>query len=128
LYSRCSARRRPWITPAAAHGIGLCYVVAVGRRDASADATIRLEEPNPIPDLLDYLSRTRAVAFNGSGAERLHDRHFARRSDLAYLSMPSSSPAHARLDLNPKLARWEALRASRPRIGRERPVRVTAST
>jgi hypoxanthine-DNA glycosylase len=95
---------------AAAHGIGLWDVVAVGRRIASADATIRLEKPNPVCDLLDCHPRIRAVAFNGSGAERLHDRHFARRPALAYLSLPSTSPAHARLDLAAKLARWQALR------------------
>lgn len=96
---------------AAARGIGLWDVAAAGRREASADATIRGERPNAIPQLLDRHPLIRAVAFNGSGAERLYDRHFARRADLAYLSLPSTSPAHARLDLAQKLARWRALRA-----------------
>lgn len=95
---------------AAAHGIGLWDVVAAGRRRASADAAIRDERPNAIPALLDRHPRIRAVAFNGSGAERLYDRHFARRPGLAYLPLPSTSPAHARLDLAAKLARWRDLR------------------
>ena len=95
---------------AAEHGIGLWDVCAAGRRAASADATIRGERPNPIPALLDRHPLIRALAFNGSTAERLYDRHFARRNGLAYLSLPSTSPAHARLDLAAKLACWQALR------------------
>jgi hypoxanthine-DNA glycosylase len=95
---------------AAARGIALWDVCAAGRREASADATIRGERPNAIADLLDRHPLIRAVAFNGSGAERLCDRHFARRPGLSYLSLPSTSPAHARLDLAAKLARWQALR------------------
>jgi hypoxanthine-DNA glycosylase len=95
---------------AAARGIGLWDVCATGRREASADATIRGERPNAIADLLNRHPLIRAIAFNGSGAQRLYDRHFARRPGLAYLSLPSTSPAYARLDLAAKLAHWQGLR------------------
>ena len=95
-------------------GIALWDVVESGHRLASADATIRAEVPNRIPELLDAHPAIRAVAFNGGGAQRLHDRHFTRRPDLAYLALPSTSPAHARLDFPAKLARWQALRAALP--------------
>ena len=94
----------------AAHGMALWDVCEFGERDASADSTIRRERPNAIDRLLDAHPLIRAVAFNGSGARRLYDRHFARRGDLAYLALPSTSPAHARLDFAAKLARWMALR------------------
>jgi hypoxanthine-DNA glycosylase len=90
--------------------IALWDVVASGRRAASADATIRAETPNAIDALLDANPGIRAVAFNGSGAQRLHDKHFARRPGLAYLALPSTSPAYASLGYVQKLARWEALR------------------
>ena len=77
---------------------------------ASADSTIRREVPNAIDRLLDEHPAIRAVAFNGSGARRLYDRHFPRRPALAYLALPSTSPAHARLGFAEKLARWTALR------------------
>ena len=93
-----------------AHRIGLWDVCEVGERDASADSTIRRERPNTIDQLLDAHPLIRAVAFNGSGARRLYDRHFARRADLLYLALPSTSPAHARIDFAGKLARWTALR------------------
>jgi len=94
----------------AAHGVALWDVCELGEREASADSTIRGERPNAIDRLLDSHPLIRAVAFNGSGARRLYDRHFARRADLAYLALPSTSPAHARLDFAAKLARWTALR------------------
>jgi double-stranded uracil-DNA glycosylase len=93
-----------------AQRIALWDVCELGEREASADSTIRGERPNAIDHLLDTHALIRAVAFNGGGARRLYDRHFARRADLAYLALPSTSPAHARLDFAAKLARWTALR------------------
>jgi hypoxanthine-DNA glycosylase len=94
----------------AAHRIALWDVCEIGEREASADATIRRERPNAIDRLLDAHPLIGAVAFNGTGARRLYDRHFARRADLVYLALPSTSPAHARIDFAGKLARWTALR------------------
>ena len=94
----------------ASHGIALWDVCEVGEREASADASIRGERPNRIAHLLDGHPLIRAVAFNGSGARRLYDRHFPRRADLAYVALPSTSPAHARIGFAEKLERWKALR------------------
>jgi double-stranded uracil-DNA glycosylase len=93
-----------------AHRIALWDVCEIGERDRSADTTIRRERPNAIDRLLDEHSLIRAVAFNGTGARRLYDRHFPRRAGLTYLALPSTSPAHARIDFARKLARWRALR------------------
>jgi double-stranded uracil-DNA glycosylase len=90
--------------------IALWDVCASAHRRASADTTIRAEVPNTIDALLDRYPTIGAVAFNGSGARRLHDRHFARRPDRRYLALPSTSPAHARLGFAEKLACWTALR------------------
>jgi len=89
--------------------IALWDVVAVGLRRASADSAIRREQPNAIDALLDTHPAIRTVAFNGSGAERLYDRHLVRRPGLCYLRLPSTSPAHASLAFADKLARWQAL-------------------
>ena len=90
--------------------IALWDVCESGERLASADSTIRREVPNAIDALLDAQPAIRAVAFNGSGARRLYDRHFTRRAALVYLALPSTSPAHASLTFADKLARWRALR------------------
>jgi hypoxanthine-DNA glycosylase len=94
----------------AARRIALWDVCELAEREASADSAIRRERPNAIDRLLDTHPLIRAVAFNGSGAERLHDRHFTRRTEVAYLALPSTSPAHARMDFAAKLTRWTALR------------------
>jgi hypoxanthine-DNA glycosylase len=94
----------------AARRIALWDVCEIGEREASADATIRRERPNTIDRLLDRHPQIRAVAFNGTGAQRLHDRYFPRCADLTYLALPSTSPAHARIDFAEKLSRWAALR------------------
>src|SRR5439155_2092174 len=90
--------------------IALWDVCASARRVASADTTIAAEVPNTIDTLIDTHPGIRAIAFNGSGARRLYDRHFARRPGLRYLPLPSTSPAHARLGFQEKLARWTVLR------------------
>jgi hypoxanthine-DNA glycosylase len=96
----------------ASRGIALWDVCASGERRASADATIRDEVPNAIDELIAAYPLIRTVAFNGSGAQRLYHRHFTRRPDIAYLALPSTSPAHARLGFADKLARWRALGAA----------------
>jgi hypoxanthine-DNA glycosylase len=90
--------------------IALWDVCESGERRASADATIRSEVPNAIEALLGAHPGIRAIAFNGSGARRLYDRHFARRPGLVYLALPSTSPAYASIGFADKLARWSALR------------------
>jgi TDG/mug DNA glycosylase family protein len=93
-----------------AHRIALRDVCEIGEREMSADTTIRLEQPNALDQLLDQHVLIRAVAFNGTTAQRLYDRHFARRAALTYLALPSTSPAHATMGFCAKLARWTALR------------------
>ena len=90
--------------------IALWDVCGAAQRIASADSTIAGEVPNTIHQLLDAHPGIRTVAFNGSGARRLYDRHFARHAELRYLALPSTSPAHARLGFAEKLAQWIALR------------------
>ena len=89
--------------------IALWDVCGTAQRIASADSTIAGEVPNTIHQLLDAHPEIRAVAFNGSGARRLYDRHFSRHAGLRYLALPSTSPAHARLGFAEKLARWGVL-------------------
>ena len=98
------------LTFLATHRIAVWDVCELGEREKSADTTIRLERPNAIDRLLDHHPLIRAVAFNGTTARRLYDRHFARRAALTYLELPSTSPAHATIDFPAKLARWTVLR------------------
>ena len=65
-----------------------------------------------IHELLDANPSIRTVAFNGGTARRLYDRHFTRRPGLAYLHLPSTSPAHASRSFAEKLSLWQALRGA----------------
>jgi hypoxanthine-DNA glycosylase len=106
------------LTFLATHRIAVWDVCELGEREKSADMTIRLERPNAIDRLLDHHPLIRAVAFNGTTARRLYDRHFARRAALTYLALPSTSPAHATIDFSAKLARWTILREILEQDGR----------
>jgi hypoxanthine-DNA glycosylase len=90
--------------------IALWDVCAMAERRASLDTEIKREVPNPLHELLDANPGIRTVVFNGGTARRLYDRHFTRRSELTYLPMPSTSPAHASLGFAAKLGRWQGLR------------------
>jgi TDG/mug DNA glycosylase family protein len=102
-----------------AHRIAVWDVCEIGERERSADSTIRLERPNAVDYLLDQHPLIRAVAFNGTTARRLYDRYFERRAAVAYLALPSTSPAHATIGFDAKLARWTALRDL---IGHDEPI------
>jgi hypoxanthine-DNA glycosylase len=93
-----------------AQRIALWDVCAMAERRASLDSAIKREVPNTLHDLLDANPTIATVAFNGGGARRLYDRHFQHRPGLAYLNLPSTSPAHASLGFAEKLSRWRALR------------------
>jgi hypoxanthine-DNA glycosylase len=93
-----------------AHRIALWDVCAAAERRASLDTEIKREIPNTIHDLLDANPSIAAVAFNGGTARRLYDRHFKRRPGLAYLHLPSTSPAHASRSFSEKLVLWQPLR------------------
>jgi double-stranded uracil-DNA glycosylase len=85
-------------------------VCASAQRRASADTEIRAEVPNTIEELLARYPEIRAVAFNGSTARRLFDRHFTRHPERIHLALPSTSPAHARVGFAEKLVLWTPLR------------------
>ena len=93
-----------------ARRIALWDVCAMAERRASLDTEIKREAPNAIDALLDTNPGIATIAFNGGTARRLYDRHFARRPNVIYLALPSTSPAHASLTFAQKLARWQALR------------------
>jgi hypoxanthine-DNA glycosylase len=90
--------------------LALWDVCAAAERRASLDTEIKREIPNTIHDLLDSNPSIATVAFNGGTARRLYDRHFKRRPGLAYLHLPSTSPAHASRSFVEKLALWQKLR------------------
>lgn len=93
--------------------IALWDVLASSVRPGSLDASIRTDtaEPN---DFATFLANHRDIAcicFNGQAAARLFRRYVANDanaavSKLRQLTLPSTSPAHAAMPFEAKLARW----------------------
>lgn len=98
------------LTTLLSHGIGLWDVVGIARRKGSLDGALREIESNDLAGMVETLPALRAIAFNGGAAARLGRRQISPGSGLALLDLPSTSPAHAAIDLAEKTRRWLALR------------------
>ena len=93
----------------AARGIGLWDVIASARRKGSLDTAIRAVEAAPLADLAASLPSLQAIAFNGAKSAALGRKALAG-SKLHLIDLPSSSPAHAAMRYEDKLARWMVLK------------------
>ncbi len=98
------------------HGIALWDVIAACARPGSLDADIRPEtvRVNDFAALLTAHPGIRCIAFNGGTAER----EFRRRvlpdlgephAAIERLRLPSTSPAHAGMRFQDKLAAWQVI-------------------
>lgn len=87
--------------------VAIWDVLGSCEREGSLDTAIRDAHANQFDPLLAGLPALRAVAFNGGTAGRAAP-WFGERG-LATLRLPSTSPAHAALDLEAKFARWRVL-------------------
>ncbi len=90
-----------------ARRIALWDVLGACRREGSLDSAIRDAQANDLEALLARAPSLAAVAFNGATAAR-SEPFFAARGCRTY-RMPSTSPAHAALSFEQKLARWRKL-------------------
>lgn len=94
-----------------AAGIALWDVVAESEREGSGDAEIRNEQPNDILLLLRRCPKLGSIFFNGQPAARLFRKHLftavmAARPELQFVTLPSTSPAHAARSYAAKRAHW----------------------
>ncbi|WP_067051744.1 DNA-deoxyinosine glycosylase [Methanofollis ethanolicus] len=92
-------------------GVALWDVLAGCRREGSSDASIRDARANDIPGFLRDHPTVRTVVLNGRAAEqwlrRVHPEVWAMPG-IVVLSLPSTSPANARLTVEEKVALWLA--------------------
>jgi hypoxanthine-DNA glycosylase len=97
--------------------IALWDVCASAKRTGSLDSAIVRASVRP-NDFVTFLARhrsIRSVYFNGGTARALYTRLVLPRLPpgldyLNYVSLPSTSPAHAGLSLAAKLRRWSSVR------------------
>ncbi len=88
-----------------AAGVGLWDTIASARREGSLDAAIRDAQHAELAELAASLPRLRAVGFNGATSARI-GRKLLADSALAFVDLPSSSPAYAAVPFARKRAQW----------------------
>lgn len=93
-----------------AHGIGLWDSIGSATRTGSLDTAIRNVAPNALAALVATLPQLKCVAFNGAKSASIGAPQLAGAGDFETLRLPSSSPAHASLTFEGKLAEWTKLR------------------
>jgi len=115
-----------------AAGFALWDVLAECSREGSLDASIKRDSAraNDIAGLLQAHPRITLICLNGSTVQTLFRRHVSKTQALSpkvtVLTLPSTSPANARLTPEAKYKAWEAVllprlqAASGPLCGRSK--------
>jgi len=85
--------------------IGLWDVLAACAREGSLDAAIRQPQANPFHLLKEQCPALQRICFNGKTAGKFEPVFAA--AGFTTLVLPSSSPAHAQLSFEQKLAQWK---------------------
>jgi hypoxanthine-DNA glycosylase len=86
--------------------IGIWDVAHKANRKGSLDNAIFNEEPNDLESFIARHKNLKIIGFNGKKSGALYDKHFMRKSDLKYISLPSSSPANTRIDFENLCKLW----------------------
>jgi double-stranded uracil-DNA glycosylase len=89
-----------------ARGLGLWDVLGACERAGSLDADIRAPRANDFAPLRRRAPKLARVLFNGQAAGRFAPQF--RQAGLEVAVLPSTSPAHAGMSLEQKLACWRA--------------------
>ena len=89
------------------HRIGLWDVIGACTRSGSLDAAIRQASGNDFAQVTRVARRLRRVCFNGKTAGK--QAPLFNTWGFETLLLPSSSPAHAALSYEQKLAQWQKI-------------------
>lgn len=111
LEEDCPAAYATRINRLQARGIALWDSIHSCTRPGSLDKNIKHAQPNPLGSFIEAHPHLRAVGFNGTMAQKVHDAHFPRREGLVYMLLPSSSPVPRRQirRLEDKQPAWQSL-------------------
>jgi len=89
--------------------IGIWDVAHKANRKGSLDSAIESEEPN---DLVSFIARhknLKVIGFNGTKSQVLFDKYFDRKSEIKYISLPSTSPANTSIDFENICKLWRQI-------------------
>lgn len=93
--------------------IALWDVLQYCEREGSLDSSIRNEHPNALDYFVREHKKLRKICCNGQKSFNSFKRHFLRTTpelfeDVELISLPSTSPAMARMTREEKLQHWSA--------------------
>lgn len=94
-------------------GVALWDVIGSCQRSGSLDSAIRDEQVNDFAGFFRCHSDLAAIGFNGSKAWQSFKRYILPLQivpqHISLITLPSTSPAHAAMSFNDKLAQWQQL-------------------
>lgn len=103
------------------NGVALWDVLAGSRRPGSMDSGIDMTtaRTNDLATFLGAYGSIRLVCFNGRKAASLFENLVVPdpdelRTDIRYVTLPSTSPAFAAMSFEEKLEKWSIVSAGRP--------------
>lgn len=89
--------------------IGIWDVAHKANRKGSLDNAIEDEEPNDLDNFIAMHKNLKVIGFNGTKSQALFDKYFDRKSDLKYISLPSTSPANTSIDFDSICKLWRQI-------------------
>lgn len=89
--------------------IGVWDVINTANRKGSLDSAIQDVVQNNLDNFITKHKNLKVIGFNGQKSEALFDKYFDRKSNLSYISLPSTSPANARIDFDSICKIWQQL-------------------
>lgn len=97
---------------AQAHGLAIWDVCHTAQRIGSLDSSIQGHSiiANDINHLLTSCPHITLIAFNGQAAAQLFKKHIHLTPTIPTVTLPSTSPANARLSFEQKLLQWAVLK------------------
>ena len=99
-------------------GIAVWDVLSSAEREGSLDSAIRHAIPNDLRGLLETCPQIELIALNGSYASKTFKRYARATLDplvnLRVVTLPSTSPANARVNVQRKIEVWRGVLESVP--------------
>jgi hypoxanthine-DNA glycosylase len=93
------------------HGVALWDVLTACIREGSYDSNIEMAQPNPIPDWILEHPKLSHIVFNGQNARNYFFRFQLHKTiTIPTSTLPSTSPANARMSLAAKSEKWELIK------------------
>jgi hypoxanthine-DNA glycosylase len=91
--------------------VGIWDVAHKANRKGSLDSAIEDEEPNDLDNFIARHKNLKVIGFNGTKSKALFDKYFDRKSELKYISLPSTSPANTGIDFENICKQWRQVLA-----------------